>query len=82
MKNCKYIVIQNGTIDSIIMFGGELTHSRMAEMIGKPVVSAGFIVLGLDVHGNPAVFATGESQSLGLMARVERDTQLARHLLS
>ena len=65
----KYIVVNNGLHDVMIMFSDLLQHADVASGFAK-IISAGFI--------NPETLScSGKSISLGLGSRPE-DTEIAR----
>jgi hypothetical protein len=64
MTRAKYIIIDNGTTDTPIVFPGWLTHSDMARSIGGKVLSAGFVEFWGDEFGNAQCSVMGESISL------------------
>lgn len=67
----KYIKTDTG---KIIMFSELMQHSEFKHMTP---VSAGFVSIGINKHGNPSCTCYGESVSLGLVSDPD-DTDIAR----
>jgi hypothetical protein len=76
MNRAKYIITADGYV---IVFSECIYHSEFAKF--KPI-SAGFISFGIDKSGNPTCSCYGESISLNLASRPERDTELAKRQLN
>lgn len=76
MNRVKYIVTAD---EYIIVFSECIKHSEFKRL--NPV-SAGFISFGVNKQGNPTCSCWGESVSLGIGSREERDTQLAKRQLN
>lgn len=76
MNRVKYIVTAN---EYVIVFSECIMHSEFKEF--NPI-SAGFISFGVDKEGNQSCSCWGESISLGIGSRPERDTQLAKRQLN
>jgi hypothetical protein len=72
MNRVKYIRTKN---DEIIIFGEIMQHSDFRNF--NPV-SAGFILFGINEHGNPTCNCYGHSVSLNLDSNSEEDTRLAK----
>jgi hypothetical protein len=72
----KYIITKN---KEIIVFPELLQHSDFKDF--NPI-SAGFISIGINQHGNPSCTCYGKSVSLGLESNPEEDTKLARRQLN
>jgi hypothetical protein len=75
MNRVKYIVTAN---EYVIVFSECIMHSEFKEF--NPI-SAGFVSFGVNKDGNPTCSCWGESISLGLESRPERDTELAKRQL-
>lgn len=73
MLRCKYIVVDNGLLEVIIVFPDILQHRDVAQSFGD-VVSGGFITK------EDEFICYGESISLGLKSRRE-DTDIANQQL-
>ena len=78
----KYIVIKINTLETPILFPGNLTSAVIAEKLGSPVVSAALVEFGLardsfDVEAKCFGFST----SLGKCAR-EEDGELITAFLN
>ena len=76
MINIKYIVTAD---EYIIVFSGCLVHADFKQF--NPI-SAGFISFSVNKQGNPTCSCWGESVSLGIASRPERDTELAKRQLN
>ena len=68
----KYIITDN---EEIIVFTELIQHSKFRNF--NPI-SAGFISFGINKQGNPTCSCYGESISLGLESRPEKDTIIAK----
>lgn len=75
MNRVKYVVTPE---EYVIIFSECIMHSAFK---GFKPISAGFISFGVNKDGNPTCSCWGESISLGLESRPERDTQLAKRQL-
>jgi hypothetical protein len=71
MKGQKYIIVNDGWGEQVLLFSTSLTHANVAR--GMQVVSAGFYYDGK---------AYGESISLGVVSRMDEDTQLIHDFLA
>lgn len=79
----KYIVFTGPYTEEMLIFGDTLKHSDVAIRMGvlNNMISAGFLHISLDEEGSPTVKAYGESTSLEVKARPEKDTYLAQRVL-
>ncbi len=71
MNRAKYIIIDNGTTDTPIVFPVWLGHDDMARSVRRApgsvtVLSAGFVEFYGDENGNAKCVVMGESTSLKL----------------
>ena len=78
----KYIVVDYGYSEDMIIFPSTTNHKDMAEKFKDfPIVSAGFVKYDDCVTLNP-VYCYGESTTLHLTCRKERDNFLLRSAIS
>ena len=73
MLGQKYVVINDGWGEQAILFSASLTHADVARGIRGEVVSAGFY------YDDKAY---GESTSLGIVSRMDEDTQIIHEMLA
>jgi hypothetical protein len=71
----KYVVVDDGLNDLVIVFPEMMEHSRMQHLPGT-ILSAGFIAV---VDGKWSCY--GKSVSLGLESRPKEDSKLANSML-
>jgi len=82
----KYLVLDNlsrfGNTEGIIVFPEFEEHERMARKHGgkEHVVSAGFCQVGIGEYDEMIYSCYGESQSLGIKARPDIDSDMLRRL--
>lgn len=79
-NKAKYIVIDTGLNDEMIIFSFTLNHNDVARNFDGKVISAGFIQFSSE---NDEVVAScyGESVSLGIKSKPETDNIIAAQLL-
>ena len=71
--SAKYLIVDTGTNEAVVIFSGFLSHDVVAGRLGSPVVSAGFVDFDQD---GPHCF--GKSTSLDIKSRGEADNALVR----
>lgn len=77
----KYIVFEEDGLEDIVIFSKLVNHSDMASRIGKKVLGAGFVRLGMDTASDHIVgVCHGESISLNMKSRPEDSILLNRRL--
>ena len=67
----KYIKVKIEHQEQLIIFPKSIDHIAMARLIGKEVISAGFVSVGTD-----GMKVYGESYTLDLKSDVEKDQRL------
>lgn len=80
MENAKYIIIEVKGLETAIIFPAYVQHQEIAQKMGKPVVSAGFVGIGIS-DGKMDAEAYGKSTSLKTQARPE-DTKIIKRTLN
>lgn len=77
MPSLKYISFEEGGLEHVVIFGHSLNHNEVAKRMGITPLGAG-AVCGID---EDTVQCYGQSMSLNVMSRREKDTDLVRLLL-
>lgn len=72
----KYVVVDTGLVDAIIVFPDVIQHNQFAMFPGE-ILSAGFISMNSDGKWS----CWGKSVSLGLNSRPEEDSAIANRML-
>ena len=85
MDNSKYIVIEelDGT-ETIYIFSSLIDHRAFFNRIKRPdekIVSAGFVSIFVNKDNEPECSCIGESTTIGVKARPEKDNFLANQMM-
>lgn len=76
MNQMKYIIVDNGLCEEVVIFAKTFQHVDIAGRIGGRVVSAGFVTL---LDGKMECY--GKSISLDIPSREKIDTKVVNRML-
>lgn len=80
MSDTKYIVWDDGLNEVPIIFPSTVTHKDMARPFRGNIVSAGFVMFGVEA-GLPIAYAYGKSESLNIDSRKEDSILITKAIL-
>ena len=86
MENGKYIVIDSGSFEDVIMFSNTISHDAFLYSFNKDnIVSAGFFAVGAEPRDGDkediSVDVFGKSVTLKLEVRKDKDERLIKRVL-